>query len=166
MTKQTETPATIWGQHIQELRVRSYWTRQDVEDRLDGITGDTINPIERGDVRRTRDNKQQKLAGLFGVSLGYLQTGQPHHPEGPDEDILNYPVGGLSLYRVALPSYHPLLPYSWIWRAPGRRDPNPRLYAGRPSPGKSLPHSLGRDCRGICYAAASASGVLFRPAGR
>ena len=64
-----------------------------MEDRLDGITGDTINPIERGDVRRPRDNKQQKLAGLFGVSLGYLQTGQPHHPEGPDEDILNYPVG-------------------------------------------------------------------------
>jgi len=49
---------------------------------------DTLNRIERGEVRHPRGNKQAQIADALGVSLGYLLSGKPHHPSDPDTDIL------------------------------------------------------------------------------
>lgn len=80
-----------WGLRIRALRTRRQISRQQLANST-GVTKDTINRMERGEVRNPRDNKRQQIADHFGVSEEYLMTGAPHAEGDPEYDILDDPL--------------------------------------------------------------------------
>ncbi len=78
-----------WGRRVRALRSRHQWTRSKMAEMTPGVSADAINRIERGDVGKPRGGKQEALAEAFGVTVGYLLTGKPHHPDDPEFDVLD-----------------------------------------------------------------------------
>ena len=88
----------IWGLRIRSLRTRRGMSRHQLSEAT-GVAADTINRMERQEVRNPREDKRKQIADHFGVSEEYLMTGQPHAPGDPQEDILDDP---LSAGRVVI----------------------------------------------------------------
>lgn len=89
---------SIWGLRVRSLRAIKGWSRQELADTAGAMSMDVVNRIERGDVRKPRDDKQTRLAQALGVSVGYLLTGKPHDANDPEIDILDVSIGSATDY--------------------------------------------------------------------